>query len=70
MLYPRNKTEIGEILKVSIFGGTFCLHLQDQRISQARTKREAGGKLSHADFLLGLFFDPQFEGDMFLRNVD
>jgi hypothetical protein len=23
----------------------------------------------HAGFLLGLFFDPEDEGDMFLRNV-
>jgi hypothetical protein len=23
-----------------------------------------------ADFLLGLFFNPEDEGDMFLRNVD
>jgi hypothetical protein len=25
--------------------------------------------LLHADFLLGLFFDPEDEGDIFLRNV-
>jgi hypothetical protein len=24
---------------------------------------------SHAGFLLGLFFDPEDEGDMFLRNI-
>jgi hypothetical protein len=51
------------LLKVNWrFGGTCCLHLQDQRISQARNWREAGSK--H-----GLFFGPEDGCDMFLRNV-
>jgi hypothetical protein len=49
-------------------GGTRCLHLQGRRISQARNQREAGSKL-HAAFLLGLFFDPKYDGEMLLRNV-
>jgi hypothetical protein len=30
---------------------------------------KADGKQSNAGFLLGLFFDPEYGGDMFLRNV-
>jgi hypothetical protein len=30
---------------------------------------EADGKQSSAGFFLGLFFDPEAEGDMFLRAV-
>jgi hypothetical protein len=39
-------------------------------------KREAGSKrrpschLFHTGLLLGLFFDPEDRGDMFIRNVD
>jgi hypothetical protein len=32
-------------------------------------KVKAGSKQSSAGFLLGLFFDPEDVGDMFLRNV-
>jgi hypothetical protein len=45
------------------------------RISQARNQREAGSKQSlsfyalPASSFLGLFFDPEDGGDMFLRNV-
>jgi hypothetical protein len=53
------------------FGETRCLHLQERRTSQARNQHEAGGKhsLLHADFLLGLFFDPEDGGDVFLQHV-
>jgi hypothetical protein len=33
------------LLKISLcFGGTYCLHLQGGRISQARNQHEAGSK--------------------------
>jgi hypothetical protein len=51
------------------FGGIFRLHLQCLRISQA--KKQAGSKqnfLLHGGASLGLFFDPEESGDVFLRN--
>jgi hypothetical protein len=50
------------------FGGTYGLHHQGRRIAQQET-RGCACHLIHADFLLGLFFDPEDVGDMFLRNV-
>jgi hypothetical protein len=53
------------------FGGTCHLHLQGQRLSQARNQRERKwqAELFHTDLLRGLFFDPEDGGDMFLRNT-
>jgi hypothetical protein len=34
------------------FGGTYCLHLQDQKVSQAKSQDEAGSKQSSACFML------------------
>jgi hypothetical protein len=55
--------------------GTYRLHLQGRRISQARNQREACRKelasrvaLLATCFMLGLFFDLEDGGDMFLRN--
>jgi hypothetical protein len=45
------------------FGEKYRLHLKDRRISQARNQSEIGTKQ------LLVLFDPEDEGDMFLRNV-
>jgi hypothetical protein len=57
-------------LKVDIrFGGTCSLHHHGGRKSQARNQHEAGSKQGFADFLLDLYFSPEYGGNMFLRNV-
>jgi hypothetical protein len=45
------------------FGETCSLHLQK------KPSKKPGLYVLHAGFLLGLFFDPENRGDMFLRNV-
>jgi hypothetical protein len=47
------------------FGGTCRLHLQSQRIIQARKHRESRWKVE----MLRLFFNPERGGDIFHRNV-
>jgi hypothetical protein len=47
------------------FVGTYHLHIQGSRVSQARNQHEAGSKQS----LLGLLINPEDDGDMFLRIV-
>jgi hypothetical protein len=49
------------------FGGKCHLHLQGWRINHERNKFPA---CFHAGFLLGLFFNPEDGGDMFLWNVN
>jgi hypothetical protein len=49
-------------LKVNRRFERICLHLPGRKISRACY-------LLHTDFLLGLFFDPEDEGYIFLRNV-
>jgi hypothetical protein len=53
------------------FGVTYRFHLQGRRIRQAIDQHELGRKQSmiHAGFLLGLHFDPEYEFNMFHRNV-
>jgi hypothetical protein len=53
-------------LKVNLrFGGTYHPHLHGRRINLARKVAIC----FHAGFFLGLSFDPEDGGDMFLRNV-
>jgi hypothetical protein len=60
-------------LKVSQrFGGTFRRHIHGRRISRARNQQSRAALLTtcfHAGFLLGLFFDHEYGGEMFLQNV-
>jgi hypothetical protein len=50
------------------FGGTHRLHHQRWSISWARNKQDLA-TCFQAGFLLSLFFRPEYEGDMLLRNV-
>jgi hypothetical protein len=57
-------------LKINLrFGETCRLHLQGQKVIQAKMQHEAISKQTSADLLLGLFFDPDNGGEMILRNV-
>jgi hypothetical protein len=49
------------------FGETCDLHLQYRRISHARNQHQV--RRNSCWLLLGLFFDPENRGDMFLQNV-
>lgn len=51
------------------FGGIYCLHFQARR-TQANEQYDAdsSGCLLQAGGLLGLLFDPDDEGDIFLGN--
>jgi hypothetical protein len=51
------------------FGGVCRLHFQVRRIRQERNQHEEASKQSHTGFLLGLFYDPEDEGDIVLRNI-
>jgi hypothetical protein len=79
LLTPGIQRQIVRSNSVDILGETCRFHLQDRRISQARNQRESRLQgepplallafCFHVGFLLALFFDPEDEGDMFLRNV-
>jgi hypothetical protein len=52
------------------FGGRYRFNLQGLRISRARNQRENFScHVFSRCFLLGLFFDSEDRGDIFLRNV-
>jgi hypothetical protein len=50
------------------FGATYHLRLQGRRVSPAINQRESRWQAELAGFSLGLFFNPEDRGDMFLRN--
>jgi hypothetical protein len=51
------------------FGGTYRLHFQGRRISQAwNSVKDLLATSFHPRFFLGLFFDPEDGGDIFLRK--
>jgi hypothetical protein len=52
--------------RVRNFRGTYCLHLQVQRVSQARNKLKQAASSASAGFLLGSLFDPEDGGNMFI----
>jgi hypothetical protein len=47
------------------FGGTYHFHLLGLRVSQAG----GNGSPAFVGFLVGIFFDPENENDMFLQNA-
>jgi hypothetical protein len=47
------------------FGGIYGLHLQGQK----QQNRTLFSTCFQAGFLLGLFFNPEYGGNMYLRNV-
>jgi hypothetical protein len=49
-------------------GRTYHLHLQGQNHHEADNKNSEW-YLLHEGFLLGIFFDPENEGNMFLQNI-
>jgi hypothetical protein len=60
--------------KAQHFGGTYCLHPQDRRVSQQETSRstqkaELSLLQASASFLLGFLFDTDGGGDVFLQNI-
>jgi hypothetical protein len=48
------------------FGAIYCLHLQGRRINSEETSKALLATCFHTGFLLGVFFDPEDGGDVFL----
>jgi hypothetical protein len=48
-----------------MFWSNYCIHLQHQRINQARSQQEAGSKALFAAWL-GSFYEPEDGDSMFL----
>jgi hypothetical protein len=60
-----------DITQCGVGGKQSCSRNQRENKWQAELALQAAmvATCFHADFLLCLFFDPEDEGDMFLRNV-
>jgi hypothetical protein len=58
------------------FRGTCHFCCEDQKVRQAQTQHKAGSMqtsacyLFHAGLVLGIFFNPEDEGDAFLKNIE
>jgi hypothetical protein len=51
------------------FGGTYHLYLQGRKKIEQDNSVKAGGKSSFICAILVRLFDPENEGEMFLRNI-
>jgi hypothetical protein len=53
------------------FGGTYCFHIQGRKIRERGTSvsRWLQTELPVENWLTRVIFYPEYEGDMFLRNV-
>jgi hypothetical protein len=51
-----------------MFRRTYCLHFQGGTVSQARKQHKQGQIQLIYTVFLGLHFDPEDGGNMFLRN--
>jgi hypothetical protein len=69
LLCPCTNLQLNHFLNISIFWNTTpCSQFVVSEEHVARN-HQAASYLLHVDFLFSLFFDPEDEDDMFLRNV-
>jgi hypothetical protein len=70
LYYVRTDIQTAVVMKSSIFWDlTPCSLLKANRRFGGTRRLQPACYLLHVDFLIGLFFDPEDGGDMFLRNV-
>jgi hypothetical protein len=64
-----------KIVKSRSSAGSFCVYIDSETEHENAEEHISGRRKSglyyllHSSFLFDLFFDPEFGGDMFLRNV-